>query len=108
MVRFRNTTELDPSQVEDRRGSGPGLGLPGGGLAVGGGGLGVVGFVIYLLVTLLSSGGGLGALPWRISNGWFSPQEASSSATGGCAAPARISRLRRRPRRASTSTRPLV
>ena len=34
-------------------------GLPGGGLAVGGGGLGVAGLVIYLLVSLLSGGGGL-------------------------------------------------
>jgi predicted metalloprotease len=34
----------------------------GGGLALGGGGLGVVGLVIYLLVTLLSGGGGLGQL----------------------------------------------
>jgi uncharacterized protein len=34
-------------------------GLPGGGIAVGGGGLGLAGLVIYLLVSLLSSSGGL-------------------------------------------------
>jgi uncharacterized protein len=59
-VRFRKNVELDPSQVEDRRGQGPMRGLPGGGIAVGGGGLGVAGLVIYLLVSLLSSSGGLG------------------------------------------------
>jgi uncharacterized protein len=58
-VRFRKNVELDPSQVEDRRGSGPMRRLPGGGLAVGGGGLGLTGLVIYLLVSLLSGSGGL-------------------------------------------------
>ena len=58
-MRFRTGADLDPSQVEDRRGQGPLLGLPGGGLTVGGGGLGLVGIVIYLLVTALSGGGGL-------------------------------------------------
>jgi uncharacterized protein len=52
-VRFRNTTRLDPSQVEDVRGRSR---LPGGGLAVGGGGLGLVGLIIYLAVQLLSNG----------------------------------------------------
>jgi uncharacterized protein len=58
-MRFRRDVELDPSQVEDRRGQGPMLGLPGGGLTVGGGGLGLLGLVIYLLVSALSSNGGL-------------------------------------------------
>jgi uncharacterized protein len=58
-LRFRKNVELDPSQVEDRRSSGPMRGLPGGGLAVGGGGLGLTGLVIYLLVSFLSGGGGL-------------------------------------------------
>jgi predicted metalloprotease len=58
-LRFRRNVDLDPSQVEDRRGQG-GIGrLPGGGLAVGGGGLGIVGIVIYVLVSVLSAGGGL-------------------------------------------------
>jgi predicted metalloprotease len=57
-MRFRRDVDLDPSQVEDRRGAGP-LGIPGGGIAVGGGGLGLVGLVVYLLVAALSGGGGL-------------------------------------------------
>ncbi|MFL5965564.1 MAG: neutral zinc metallopeptidase [Gaiellaceae bacterium] len=55
MVRFRKGVQLDPSQVEDRRGQG-GMGLPGGGIAVGGGGLGVAGLVIWLLISVLSGG----------------------------------------------------
>ena len=58
-MRYRRNVELDPSQIEDRRGSGPMLGLPGGGLTVGGGGLGLVGLVVYLLWSALAGGGGL-------------------------------------------------
>src|SRR5919202_5465163 len=58
-MRYRRNVELDPSQIEDRRGQGPMLGLPGGGLTVGGGGLGLLGLVVYLLVNALAGGGGL-------------------------------------------------
>ena len=53
-MRFRRDAPLDPGQVTDARGRGVGPG----GIAVGGGGLGVVGLVIYLLITLISNGGG--------------------------------------------------
>jgi uncharacterized protein len=54
-MRFRRGATLDTGQVTDARGRG-------GGLALGGGGLGVVGLVIYLLISLLGGGGGLGQL----------------------------------------------
>jgi uncharacterized protein len=53
-VRFRRRARLDPSQVTDLRGRRVGRG----GLAIGGGGLGLGVLVIYLLVSLLSGGGG--------------------------------------------------
>jgi uncharacterized protein len=63
VVRFRKDVNLDPSQVEDRRGRGGLGGLPGGGIAIGGGGFGLVALVLYLLLGALSGGGGLsGAL----------------------------------------------
>jgi hypothetical protein len=62
---FRDDAQLDPSQVEDMRGSsGGGFGLPiPGGLAAGGGGLGAVLAVILTLVfgtNVFGGGGGLG------------------------------------------------
>lgn len=58
VVRFRRRARLDPGQVTDVRGRRVGPG----GLAAGGGGLGLAGLVIYLLITVLSGGGGLGQL----------------------------------------------
>jgi predicted metalloprotease len=55
-VRFRRRARLDPGQVTDVRGRRVGPG----GLAVGGGGLGLVGLLIYILISVLSGGGGLG------------------------------------------------
>jgi predicted metalloprotease len=58
-MRFRRDAKLDPGQVTDVRGrrmAGPG------GLAVGGGGIGVAAVVIFLLITLLTGGEGLGQL----------------------------------------------
>jgi uncharacterized protein len=57
-MRFRRRARLDPGQVTDVRGQRVGAG----GLALGGGGLGVVGLIIFLLITLLGGGGGLGDL----------------------------------------------
>ena len=58
-MRFRRGARLDTDQVSDVRGrSTPGAG----GLAVGGGGLGVAALVIYLIVSALAGGGGLGSL----------------------------------------------
>jgi predicted metalloprotease len=56
-VRFRKGAKLDPGQVTDVRGRRVG---GAGGLAVGGGGIGIVVLVIYLVVSALSGGGGLG------------------------------------------------
>jgi uncharacterized protein len=57
-VRFRRDAPLDPGQVTDVRGRRLGTG----GLAVGGGGLGAAALIIYLVLTLLSGGDGLGQL----------------------------------------------
>src|SRR5215218_3595175 len=57
-MRFRRRARLDPGQVTDVRGRRVGPG----GLAAGGGGLGLVGVIIFLLITVLSGGGGLGQL----------------------------------------------
>jgi uncharacterized protein len=54
-MRFRPGATLDTGQVQDRRGMG-------GPLALGGGGLGLVGIVVFLLISLLGGGGGLGQL----------------------------------------------
>jgi uncharacterized protein len=55
-MRFRRRARLDPGQVTDVRGRRVGPG----GAALGGGG--IVGLIIFLLITFLSGGGGLGQL----------------------------------------------
>ena len=61
-MRFRKGAKLDPSQVEDYRGQGGGLGGLGGGKVLGGGG-GLIGIVVLVLYLVLASqGGGLGEL----------------------------------------------
>jgi predicted metalloprotease len=57
-MRFRRRARLDPGQVTDLRGRRVGPG----GLAAGGGGLGLIGLIVFLLITVLSGGGGLGQL----------------------------------------------
>jgi uncharacterized protein len=54
-MRFRRGATLDTGQVTDARGRGGGAPL-----ALGGGGLGILGLLIYLAITMLSGGGGLG------------------------------------------------
>jgi predicted metalloprotease len=77
-MRFRRGATLDPGQVRDARGRG--------GLALGGGGLGIAGLVIYLLVSLLSGGGGLGQLGpldnQRVGRGDTPGQVSESCRTG--------------------------
>ena len=58
-MRFRRGARLDTGQVKDVRGRR--MGGPGG-VALGGGGIGLAALVVYLLIALLSGGGGLGQL----------------------------------------------
>src|SRR5919108_2658836 len=57
-MRFRRRARLDPGQVTDVRGRRMGPG----GVAAGGGGLGLIGLIVFLLITFLSGGDGLGQL----------------------------------------------
>ena len=56
-MRFRRGATLDTGQVTDVRGR-----RVGGPLALGGGGLGIIGLLVFLLISWLSGGGGLGQL----------------------------------------------
>jgi predicted metalloprotease len=61
-MRFRKNAGLDTSQVEDRRGSGSSMGMPGGPVAVGGGGVGLLVVVAFILIQALSGGGAAGSV----------------------------------------------
>jgi predicted metalloprotease len=72
-MRFRDQSKLDPSQVEDVRGSGGGMG---GRIALGGGGLGIIGVILVLVIGLSGGGGGL-------SNALSQLDDTSVSGNGG-------------------------
>src|SRR5919201_5405699 len=80
-MRFRRDAPLDPSQVEDYRGSTSRLpgGIP---VAVGGGG-GIIGLIVVLAFLLLGGGGGLGDLG-SLSGQTVGPGTASSELQRDC------------------------
>ncbi len=78
-MRFRRNVRLDPSQVEDRRGTGGGLSS--GPIAVGGGGLGLVILVAYVLLQVLGNGG--------VANSVQTPSDLPTSCRTGSDANAR-------------------
>jgi predicted metalloprotease len=80
-MRFRRDAGLDPSQIEDRRGSGGGMGMRGMPVAVGGGGLGLVVLVAFILLQAVAGGGS--------SQATYTPSDLATSCTTGADANAR-------------------
>jgi uncharacterized protein len=82
-VRFRRGAKLDPSQVQDYRGTGGagrGMGAP---VAVGGG-AGVIIAIVVLLITVLGGGGGLGDLGALEDQAVGTGQPPANSAASEC------------------------
>jgi predicted metalloprotease len=86
-MRFNDNVQLDPSQVEDQRGSGGG-GLGGGGLnipiAVGGGGGGLLLVLAIVAFNLLFGGGGASAPADSSANGYQGVEVAGSQVAQTC------------------------
>src|SRR2546423_5695298 len=84
-MRYRRNVELDTSQIEDRRGQGAAMGLPGGVMAAGGGGLGLVGLLVYLLISALSGSGGLSGPLQNLDGATVSQAPPAQVLQGDCA-----------------------
>jgi predicted metalloprotease len=84
-MRFRRGARLDPSQVEDYRGttgpSGRSMGKP---IVVGGGGLAGIIVAVILLISALSGGGGLGDLGALDDQAVGTGQPPANSAAADC------------------------
>jgi len=81
---FDPGSELDPSQIQDRRG-----GVSGRTVALGGGGLGVVGLILGLVLTLSGGGGGAGIDVLNQLNGLNGQQVGESGSSGTVASECR-------------------
>ena len=77
-------SELDPSQIQDRRG-----GVSGRTVALGGGGLGIVGLILGLVLTLSGGGGGAGIDVLNQLNGLNGQQVGESGSSGTVASECR-------------------
>jgi len=81
---FDPGSELDPSQIQDRRG-----GVSGRTVALGGGGLGIVGLILGLVLTLSGGGGGAGIDVLNQLNGLNGQQVGESGSSGTVASECR-------------------
>jgi predicted metalloprotease len=81
---FDPGSELDPSQIQDRRG-----GVSGRTVALGGGGLGIVGLILGLVLTLSGGGGGAAIDVLNQLNGLNGQQVGDSGSSGSVASECR-------------------